>query len=317
MRITSLSVIAIALAASGCAATGQQAERAPQPNLFDYGVFAYDDGRLMRLATESIYSAQEPASWDARNNLDGDVRLVVNDSDLPESTQIERVGLWRMSEVENVAYDTPQRAGGVPPWIRNEAEPVPITFGTYPTNNMFEVIPRKPLEPGLYALFYDGDERTTLARFGVNWQQAEAVAFDSNACVDRVSQGNVSYRPCPPGTPVVASTQAGSSTAGTASAAALAPAGFALVLDEPVHRIIGNDNVLDVSGEIANTTGTPAQIPPIRFTLKDSSGSVLRSWDMPAPQAQLQPGATAKFSHSLHGLPQGAATVTAAIDQPQ
>jgi hypothetical protein len=317
MRLTSWGVLAIALAATGCAASGQQAQRAAPPNDQDYGVFAYDDGRLYRLTPESEYATRGSAPWNVRTDFDSDTRLVVNDPELPFGHETTRVELWRMMEVKNAEYSTPQRAGGLPPWIGTTAHEIPIRFDTYAARQAIEVIPTQPLAPGMYALLYDGDERTTLARFGVDWQNAETVAFNSEYCVDRVSQGDIAYRPCPPGIGPYASTEASGATAtGTATAAALTPAGaFALNLDDPVHQMVGNESILLVSGQIANNSSRATAVPPIRLSLKDSTGNVLQSWDLPTPQAQLQPGESARFSQPLRDLPPGAATVAATLGQ--
>jgi len=181
-----------------------------------------------------------------------------------------------------------------------------------------EVVPRKPLSPGMYALYVEGQETTQLARFGVRWAEADKVAFDDSACVTRVADADVSYQTCPPEVARIGSTSqiAAATAAGASTAAARAPdtEGLELRLLDPVSQTIGGENYLLVSGEITNTSGEIRQISQVKVSLKDANGAVLREWDVMPQEHQLQPGAMTQFNATVNSPPPEAARIAATIE---
>jgi len=57
----------------------------------------------------------------------------------------------------------------------------------------------------------------------------------------------------------------------------------------------GDERVLAIEGEIANTSGKVRDVPMLKGTLFDAKNAELQSWTFPAPEARLLPGEKAVF----------------------
>jgi hypothetical protein len=57
----------------------------------------------------------------------------------------------------------------------------------------------------------------------------------------------------------------------------------------------GDERVLEIEGEIANTSGKVRDVPMLKGTLFDGKNAELQSWTFPAPEARLLPGEKSVF----------------------
>jgi len=84
-------------------------------------------------------------------------------------------------------------------------------------------------------------------------------------------------------------------------------AGDALKLDGAARRVpleSGNE-LLEVTGEIANLTDTVQPVPQIRAELRDGQGQVVYSWTIAPPVRELQPRGRVPINSAEIDVPQG------------
>jgi predicted Zn finger-like uncharacterized protein len=74
-------------------------------------------------------------------------------------------------------------------------------------------------------------------------------------------------------------------------------------------RMASGNELLTVTGRIANPTGQPQRVPALRAELRDGQGRGIYSWTISAPVGQLAPGASATFNSAEVDVPQGAKAV--------
>ncbi|HEY0570164.1 MAG TPA: zinc-ribbon domain-containing protein [Enterovirga sp.] len=65
----------------------------------------------------------------------------------------------------------------------------------------------------------------------------------------------------------------------------------------------GEAQVLVVTGEIANETDRPKQVPPVAFTIEGENGATLYSWTDKSTGGEIAPHATARFQARLASPP--------------
>lgn len=321
-KYTALGVLMLSVAA--CADT-RTSQRATPPAGGDNGAFAFDGGKLHRLPTGTPFTANSPATWSERVSLGPKTRFVVQDEALAAGTADlqKRIRLVRTMHAQDVAYDVPgERSGGLPEWLVIDAaptQPVPVTFDTYGDqySGVVEVIPQQPLTPGMYALYVEGQETTQLGRFGVQWSEADRVAFDGNSCVTRVVNADVSYQACPASVAGINPTSrvAMATAAGTSAAARLPDSqGLEIRLLDPIAQTIGSENFMFVTGEITNTSDGVRDVPQVKVSLKDTAGNILREWEVAPQDRQLQPGTMTRFNANVSNPSNQAARIAATLE---
>ena len=74
-------------------------------------------------------------------------------------------------------------------------------------------------------------------------------------------------------------------------------------------RMASGNELLTVTGRIANPSGQPQRVPALRAELRDAQGNGIYSWTISAPVGQLAPGASATFNSAEVDVPQGAKAV--------
>jgi len=68
----------------------------------------------------------------------------------------------------------------------------------------------------------------------------------------------------------------------------------------------GGQSLLKVTGEVANTTAKPRNVPRLRVALADDKGREIRHWYVAAPKPVLAPDEVADFATGLSNPPEGA-----------
>lgn len=92
---------------------------------------------------------------------------------------------------------------------------------------------------------------------------------------------------------------------GLLSKARPAPSSLSLKLEAGITPLASGLLLLDVRGEIQNTSSQPRNLPPLKASLAGPSG-VVRRWTIAPPAAQLAPGAKISFTSTLTDVPAGA-----------
>ena len=84
-------------------------------------------------------------------------------------------------------------------------------------------------------------------------------------------------------------------------------AGDALAIEGTAQRrqLESGNEMLEVSGEIANRTEAVQRVPQIRAELKDGQGRVVYSWAIAAPVREIQPRGRVPFNSAEIDVPQG------------
>jgi hypothetical protein len=74
-------------------------------------------------------------------------------------------------------------------------------------------------------------------------------------------------------------------------------------------RMASGNELLTVTGRIANPSAEAQRVPALRAELRDAGGRGIYSWTISAPVAVLAPGASATFNSAEVDVPQGAKAV--------
>jgi hypothetical protein len=74
-------------------------------------------------------------------------------------------------------------------------------------------------------------------------------------------------------------------------------------------RMESGNELLTVTGRIANPSGQAQRVPALRAELRDAQGRGIYSWTISAPVGQLAPGASTTFNSAEVNVPQGAKAV--------
>jgi len=86
------------------------------------------------------------------------------------------------------------------------------------------------------------------------------------------------------------------------------PSSLTLSLEARITPMASGLLLLDVRGEITNTSRKPRTLPPFKASLASPQG-VVRRWAIAPPAAQLAPGAKISFATTLTDVPAGARSV--------
>lgn len=85
-----------------------------------------------------------------------------------------------------------------------------------------------------------------------------------------------------------------------------------LPVEAQVHRVLENGTIyFAATGSIINPTDQPQSVPPIKAELRDSQGTIVYEWIIPAPIAVLPPGERRNFSEARTDIPRRAVLLTA------
>jgi hypothetical protein len=290
-RLAALALPVLVLA--GCA--GSTPLIPERPGL--YAVTGAEGTELTRLG------GARGEQWAALNDLPPDARFVVAAAGLgqaqsayPKALHL-RAAAWVRSEIgpDGNARPVTGKDWAVPDL---ESYRVPADYeyvGTREGMDVVQLVPKNPLDPGLYKLTARiAEGRDYAARLGIAAAGLNRSAYAQDHCVDRLIGQDRSYRPCEAAPPVPET--------GPAATAALDDGGAAgapaleigdLELDR-VEREAGT--VLLVRGRVKNTSQSRQPVPRIQGELLDGDGAVLQRWSFTANARRLDPGASTDFT---------------------
>lgn len=285
------SAVLVMVVLTSC--TGFRQPSFPLPD--EPGLYAVAPGdELQRLDGDREWEVE---SWPARAALGSYTDFVIFDPDLERDARPRHglVELWRVAWVRS-EIDSRGLAGPVQgsEWAVAPIEPfrVPVSAGSaegYP--EYIHVVPREPLEPGLYSLRLNKVGISRAGRLGVDWAAVDKREYSAVNCVDRYLGSEAAYRTCATGGGVIESSAA---------------EGLEITLVDPLRR----DDALIVQGVVVNTTATVKTVPTMRAVLLDSAGRRLTQAMIQPRQVDLQPGERMSFKTEIAGAP----TTTARVD---
>ena len=86
--------------------------------------------------------------------------------------------------------------------------------------------------------------------------------------------------------------------------AAAEPSPLQIAPGTPERQMLASGNELVVvSGRVINPSSKPQQVPAIEAQLRDKSGRLVYSWEIPPPARSLPPGGSATFNSAEMGVP--------------
>lgn len=264
-------ILAIGVAISVQACSGPSAPALPET----YGLYARNDNHLVRLDGSADW---EKETWPRRSNLSPRSVFIVYDRALADAVPDEVVLLQRVAWVRyQVTTSADSDVRRVAEWAVTDLPNYRVRLDFRPvegTVEMIEAQPRQELQSGLYSLKLRRSGSSLASRFGVGWDDIERERYERAHCVDRYVDGDtVTYRPC----------------SGNA-------AGGLLIEDIKTSRVtVDGTPVLLISGAVRNSSGDPLRIPPLKATLKTTSGAKLDQWTFSADRDLVAPGASAGF----------------------
>jgi predicted Zn finger-like uncharacterized protein len=88
-------------------------------------------------------------------------------------------------------------------------------------------------------------------------------------------------------------------------------AGNALTIDGRVRRVplASGNEMLEITGEIANVTDVVQRVPQIRAELRDAQGAVVYSWSIAPPVREIQPRGRVPINSAEIDVPDGGRTL--------
>ncbi|MGE0255820.1 MAG: hypothetical protein AB7N54_16950 [Alphaproteobacteria bacterium] len=283
LRGTAAATLCIAVAACGSVGDDTPAR---------YGLYADDDGDLVRLDGDEAW---ERATWSDRSDLEPDVTFVVYSPGLSRGGMMgSSVRLQRVASVRRTIGPKPGivEASQTTQWYPADdaALDVPVDFGPYDdVADAISVIPRRPLEPGLYSLQVETTAGKRTARVGIGWSRVDRLAYAERYCVDRYrTDSDTIYLPCRDEAP---------------------GAGLDLALDRPVQEKIAGATVMVVRGEVRNPTPEQRPVPQLVAQLRATDGTVLKEWLIVPPTPILAPNESVAFRSTVDQPPTGVTTV--------
>jgi len=282
MRGIAMGLITLLLGGlAGCA--GDPAGRATS----QYGIYAVEDGdELVRLDGGAEWERQ---TWAGRQDLEPELTLLVHDPQLSQPGAVSELRQAILLEkVAHVREEVSVKSGARRPvsedlWVASQVERfrVPVDFGPVPGRpGMIRVMPRQPLEPGLYSIRLGREGDYTLARFGVGWPEVDKQHYARLHCVDRYQgAGSVAYFDCQ-GEP------------------APATAGLRIGELKSSRRTVAGVPMLSVVGVVENTSDRPLRLPPLRARLESRQG-VEQLWTFELDRQYLLPAERAAFRSEI------------------
>lgn len=288
MHPTSLArgtVAALCLALAGCGVIGRDSPER-------YGLYADDDGDLVRLDGDEAW---ERATWSDRSDLDPDVTFVVYAPGVSKGAMLNAsVRLQHVAAVRHSVGPSPGmvEASQTRQWASADHRDldVPVDFGPYEeTMDAITVIPRRPLDPGLYSLQVETTSGLRTARIGIDWGRVDKVAYAARYCVDRYrTTEDTVYLPCRDDAP---------------------GAGLDLTLDRPIQQQLAGATVMVVRGQVRNQTAEQRPVPQLVGQLRAADGTVLKEWPIVPPTPLVAPNDSVAFRSTVDQLPQGVSSV--------
>jgi hypothetical protein len=316
----------LALAACGSSQPqlnlGNQSSLPIPPN---YGLYAYDGDRLIRLDGDSNW---ERSSWSDRSDLPPKVEFVVfNRSLVTDPTALQNlVELRRVAHVRNDVSGN----GNVVPAQNNrwDAPDLPdyriaLNFTPVPGHSdMVVAAPSDPLAQGLYSFSLQTRPRPLDSRVGIGWSDVDQTQYAEAHCVDSYPAG---YRLCAesdarandPAAGTVANQPAANQPATMTVAAAPDPGTNATVANLTVRdlrssrSVIAGSLTLVVEGNLVNTSSGLRTVPPqLALSLLGTDGTVLQTVAIAdLPPAVLAPGDSYHFRSEVTDPPADAVRV--------
>jgi hypothetical protein len=164
-----------------------------------YGLYALEDGQLGRLDGEKNFQVE---TWEARSALSPDVRFIIFDRSL--SDRSVRLGdVVKLRRVSHVRNDVAANGAATPlqkdAWVVADLPEFAVAVDFRPIHGspeMVEVIPFRPLPPGLYSLQFRLGDSAVAGRFGVQWTKINKQQYASANCVDRYAGQSPAYKLC-------------------------------------------------------------------------------------------------------------------------
>lgn len=164
-----------------------------------YGLYALQDGQLGRLDGEKSFQVE---TWESRSSLGPDVRFIVFDRALSDRSL--RLGdAIKLKRVSHVRNDVGASGAATPlqkdVWVVADLPEFAVAVDFRPMHGspeMVEVIPSRPLPPGLYSLQFRQGDSAIAGRFGVQWTNIDKTKYASANCVDRYPGSPPGYKLC-------------------------------------------------------------------------------------------------------------------------
>ncbi|MGH6949137.1 MAG: FxLYD domain-containing protein [Kiloniellales bacterium] len=291
-RIASTTAsVALAAALSACGA-GYEDTLYPLPD--EPGFYALGpDSELQRLDGDRDWEVE---SWPQRSELSPYAEFVLYDPILSRDTRprTELIQLWRVAWVRS---DIDSRGLAMPAqgseWAVAQMEPfhIPVAFDHPQGKPEFvHIVPRQPLEPGIYSLRLNKVGTKRIARVGVQWSSVDKRRYSAANCVDRYLAKGGAYRVC---------------SGGSDPLEATASNDLEITLVDPLKR----DDILIVQGVVTNTGPSTRQVPPMQAVLLDSQGRRLTHATIEPHLGELGPGERMNFKSEIAAVPQSTARV--------
>lgn len=253
-------------------------------------------GDVLRLDGTRLWEAE---SWDERSTLDRHTRFVVRDrglrmvgDDLGEAVALYRVA-WVRSRIgpDGNAMPVVGRQWSVP---QDESFRVAVDlFRVRGQDDVVRVVPREPLESGLYSLRVATGEDWRHGRLGVNWASLDRDRYATANCVDEyvnAAGGRSGFGLC-------------------AERAPFGSRGLRVFLATPRVEMVNGGDRLIVPGVVVNMSGQDKSVPTMIAKVRGANGEVIRQTTVKATPSALQPDDIASFEIGLDDPPADARSV--------
>ncbi len=82
-----------------------------------------------------------------------------------------------------------------------------------------------------------------------------------------------------------------------------------------VRRLVDGEPVIVIKGMVANVSGSPREVPPLRARLTDAAGEEVTRWTFQAAATTLPPGGTTEFETTASNPPSGGSVEIVFVSQ--
>ena len=93
--------------------------------------------------------------------------------------------------------------------------------------------------------------------------------------------------------------------------------GLEIMTPKTSQNLDGKDRVLEIKGEIENTTGKVADLPMLKATLRNSKGEDLLSWTFEAKDPRVLPGEKVGYKTEYRNPPRGSTGLNITFTRPE
>ena len=93
--------------------------------------------------------------------------------------------------------------------------------------------------------------------------------------------------------------------------------GLEIMTPKTSQNLDGKDRVLEIKGEIENTTGKVADLPMLKATLRNSKGEDLLSWTFEAKDPRVLPGEKVGYKTEYRNPPRGSTGLSITFTRPE